>query len=111
MVRRDAHILEDVGADEEGVVAGIGAEARTAGDVRRGSERLEGRAQVDGRLGDGRTAERSQQQLDMLALFNGRLNRIGRNRDGGEGDMAAARDGARRFPRFLRARSAERLLP
>ena len=31
----------------------------------------------------------------MLTLFNGCLNRIGRNRDCGEGDLAAARDGAR----------------
>ena len=59
MVGSDAHIFEYVGSDEEVIIAGIGAEARTTGNLRRGSECLERRAQVDGRLSDGGTAQRS----------------------------------------------------
>jgi hypothetical protein len=41
VVRRYAHILKDVGAHQEGSVAGIRAESRTAGNLRRRSQRLE----------------------------------------------------------------------
>ena len=96
MVGGDADILEDVSADEKGLVVGIRTEAATTGNLRCCSERLEGCTQVDGRLSDRRAAERTEQQLDVLALFNSGLDGIGCNRDGGEGNKAATRDRTRR---------------
>ena len=73
----DADIFENIRADEEGLVVGVWAESRTIGNIRGSRERLKRSAEIDRGLSDGGCAESTEQQFNVLALFDRGFDRVG----------------------------------
>ena len=85
VVGGDPDVLEDIGSDEEGGVAGEGIEG--CSDSSGVGEGVEGCVEVYGGLGDCCGAEGAAQEADVFAFFDGGLDGIGADGDGGEGDL------------------------
>ena len=85
MVRGDADVLEDVGADEEECVAGEGIEGRS--DTCGAGEGVEGVVEVDIGHGNGARAERALKEGDVLAFFDGGLGGVAGDEWIGEGHL------------------------